>query len=198
MDKLTRSISQSLLENNFIGKDDVELCQYGIEMFIICVLEMTAILLLSVIIGNFIETVIYMLAFIPMRVYSGGYHADTRLRCFIILLAVYAAFSIINRYNFFIEFSIFILIALLLNILFVYMWSPLPNRNKTVNEKQLHHYRKMSILLSVIGTVITSFIVSVNIYNNYTQAFLLGLFTAFISLIVGKIKNLMKGDGSNE
>jgi len=195
MDKLTKSISQSLLENNFIDKEDVELCQYGIEMFIICVLEMAAILLFSIIIGNFFETVIYLFAFIPMRIYSGGYHADTRMRCFIILLAVYAAFSIVNRYSFLFEFGIFMLIALIMNIIFVYMWSPLPNGNKTVNEKQRNYYRKMSIILSIIGVVITSFIITINIYNRYTQAFLLGLFTAFISLIAGKIKNSMKGDG---
>lgn len=198
MDKLTMTISNSLAENKFIKPGDIDICRYGIEMFVICVLEMCSILFISAIIGNFTKTIIYFVGFMPIRVYGGGYHADTRLKCFIILLTVYAAFSFVNTYELLPKYSICAITMMIINMFAIYLWSPLPNGNKSVNKKERQLYRKMSLLFSTIGCIITIVIIETNFYNAYTQAFLLGLFSAFTSLIAGKIKNTLRGGEKNE
>lgn len=198
MDKLIKSVAISLADNNFIKDEDIEIVSYGIEMFIISVLEMGAVLILSAFVGNFAETVVYFIGFIPIRMYSGGYHADTRLRCFIILLMVYALFSIVSRYSFLPQYGMVAFIMSVINLLLVYMWAPLPNVNKSVNEKERVRYRKMSIILSGLGCAVTAAIIIFNISSIYAQAFIWGLFAEVTSLAAGKIKNLMKGAGKNE
>lgn len=198
MDKLIKSVAISLADNNFIKDEDIEIVSYGIEMFIISVLEMGAVLILSAFVGNFAETVVYFIGFIPIRMYSGGYHADTRLRCFIILLMVYALFSIVSRYSFLPQYGMVAFIMSVINLLLVYMWAPLPNVNKSVNEKERVRYRKMSIILSGLGCAVTAAIIIFNISSIYSQAFIWGLFAEVTSLAAGKIKNLMKGAGKNE
>ncbi|MDO5398598.1 MAG: accessory gene regulator B family protein [bacterium] len=191
MEKVTLFISNALAENNFIRSEDVDICRYGIEMFIICILEMCAILFVSIILGNFFETIIYLVGFIPIRIYAGGYHANTRLRCFIMLLAVYAIFSITNTHELLQQYRIYALIISFINILAVYLWAPLENENKSVNANERKYYRKKSLIFSVIGFIIAIIIISVNFCNTYTQAFLLGLSTALLALFAGKIKNIV-------
>ena len=83
MDRIALSISNTLAENNIIKKEDVAIYKYGILLFLTSALEIGIILILSLFIGNFIETIIFFVAFLPIRVYAGGYHADTKLRCFL-------------------------------------------------------------------------------------------------------------------
>lgn len=49
MENITLLVSTLLAENNYIKEKDKELYRYGIEMFIICVLEMCAVLFLALI-----------------------------------------------------------------------------------------------------------------------------------------------------
>ena len=95
MDRIALSISNTLAESNIIKKEDVAIYKYGILLFLTSALEIGIILILSLFIGNFIETIIFFVAFLPIRVYAGGYHADTKLRCFFVLIGVYAIFSVV-------------------------------------------------------------------------------------------------------
>lgn len=198
MNKITDAISGSLLDNGFISEEDRALCKYGIEMFIICVLELGSVLLIAAVVGNFPETVIYFVGFIPIRMYAGGYHADTRLRCFIILLLSYALFSVINRNALPAAFSVAAAAAALLNLVNVWMWAPLPHENKRINEAEKSRYRKLSILFSTAGCIIAAVILCAKARNPYSQAYLLGLCTAYITMTAGKIKNIIRKGGERD
>lgn len=192
MDKITYAVSNSLAENNFIKREDIDIYRYGIEMFIICVLEMAFVMLISVIVGNVFEAMLFFIGFIPIRIYSGGYHAETRIGCFIILIFVYGIFSVINRYGFMESYSFPALIMILANMLLVYKYSPLPNVDKKPNREAEKIYRKRSLLFTVIISGIVVLFIALGIFNKYTQAMMLGLFTAALSLAAGKIKNIIK------
>ena len=98
MKSISQYISQTLGDEGIIKKDEIDVCKYGIEYFIISVLEILSVLLLSAFVGNFVCTLIYFVAFIPLRIYSGGYHADSKIGCYLILLSVYALFSVMIKY----------------------------------------------------------------------------------------------------
>lgn len=191
MERLTQYLSNSLFENNYIKKAEIEVIQYGIEMFIICVLEMLAILCLALYFGTFTETLIYLVAFIPIRIYSGGYHAETRLRCFIILLCVFGIFTIINPMQLFNNYT-GVLIAII-NLIFILLWSPISNDSKPLSKNKRKIYKKRSLIFSITAIFITSTFCIYEIKTIYTQAYILGLLTAVITMATGKIKNFMKG-----
>lgn len=72
MDRIALSISNTLAESNIIKKEDVAIYKYGILLFLTSALEIGIILILSLFIGNFIETIIFFVAFLPIRVFAGG------------------------------------------------------------------------------------------------------------------------------
>lgn len=151
MKNISGTIADALWAQGIIQKDEVAVCKYGIDIFIASFLEIASILLIAVILGNFVETVLLFLAFIPLRVYAGGYHADTKLKCYLISLMMYgiaygiAAVLPCETYLLNVFGTIFSLITVLIK-------APIIHRNKTVNAVERKHYRKISIEICLFET----------------------------------------------
>lgn len=94
MQRLAQGTAERLVAQGIIREEDVPIYRYGLEAMYSSLLELLSILALAALIGNFWQTVLFFAAFIPLRLYAGGYHASTRLRCFLTSLVVYAAFTI--------------------------------------------------------------------------------------------------------
>lgn len=80
MRNIANNIAALLNANGIIQEDDMDTCRYGLEIFISSLLELTSILFISIFMDNFLETLLFFAAFIPLRVYAGGYHADTQIK----------------------------------------------------------------------------------------------------------------------
>lgn len=87
MDSVTYKIASFLAEMGHIQKSDIDICRYGIELFIISVLEVASVLFISLFAGNFIFTAIFLCAFVQVRIYGEGYHADAKLKYYLLFLA---------------------------------------------------------------------------------------------------------------
>lgn len=94
MECISGIISHTLWEQGIIQEEDIDKCQYGLDIFISSVLEVASILIIAAVVGNFFDTLIFFAAFIPLRVYAGGYHANTKLRCYLVSLSVYGIFTV--------------------------------------------------------------------------------------------------------
>lgn len=93
MDKVASKITEHLLLMDVIDQKDAAIYCYGLEVLLLSLLEIISILCLALLVGNFFETLFYFAAFIPLRLFAGGYHASTRLRCYLLSLFVYGIFS---------------------------------------------------------------------------------------------------------
>ena len=98
MERISKKISYCLSENKVIDRKDCKIYQHGIELFLTCVIEIGLILIAALLCRNFWNTTMFFFGFLPIRVYSGGYHADTRIRCFAVLVIVYIIFSSMIQY----------------------------------------------------------------------------------------------------
>lgn len=81
MQKLAQGTAERLAAQGIIREEDAPIYRYGLEAIYSSLLELLSILTLAALIGNFWQTVLFFAAFIPLRLYAGGYHASTRLRC---------------------------------------------------------------------------------------------------------------------
>ncbi len=187
MNKLSSTVTDILVENGFVKAADSAVCKYGIDVFLISASEIGSIVLLSLILQNSIETLLWLATFIPIRIYTGGYHADTRLRCFGVFIATYLIFSLMIAYI--PIYSGLYLTVILLTMIIVLKWAPLQHKNKKVSEPEKQFFRKMSVIFVSIEGVCDIAILLLSINHVYAKAVLYGLFTAGISLLVGKIKN---------
>ena len=154
MKNISSGIADMLWTQGIIQEDDIDKCKYGIDLFISSFLEIISILVIAAILGNFIETVLLFVFFIPLRIYAGGYHADAKLKCYFISLVMYGfSYTLANIT----PSEIFVLINVigtLFSLIIVLIKAPIIHINKNVNDIERRNYRKISIEICLIETTI--------------------------------------------
>ncbi len=189
MKNLTQELSEALYDSGHIKKEDISVCRYGFDVFLASFLEIMSVVLFSAFAGNFIETLLYFLAFIPLRLYAGGYHADTKLRCYAVLLVNYAAFSFLlhmpERYIIYFDIT-----APLIALAMVFFFSPVEHKNKHLNKKEKVFYRRIAIYIALIYAALNVLSGLVFKTSVYPLAFALGILSVVFSMAAGLIKNL--------
>lgn len=65
-------------------KDKEEIYIYGVELIISNLFCLVSILLVSSLLSSFTSGLVFISIFVPLRLFTGGYHAATYRKCFII------------------------------------------------------------------------------------------------------------------
>ena len=184
-------ITDTLYENNIISDEEVPLLKYGIEVFILSVAEVLSIIIVSVFAGNFAETLLYFVAFIPLRIFAGGYHADTRLRCYFVLMGVYIVFSAMIKYVPLTDYAMILAACPIYSGAMVLLFSPLKSHTKNRSESEKKRYRKVSIIIFAIQIILIAISWIKFGANCYILAFTLGQLSVALSMLAAMIKNLL-------
>jgi accessory gene regulator B len=87
IDRLIGSVADSWVRRDIIEADERDVCVYGLDLIVSTCLNISALLLAGLAAGLFAETAAFLCVMLPLQSYAGGYHADTHLRCFLLMLA---------------------------------------------------------------------------------------------------------------
>lgn len=97
MDMLLDKIMDFITHNRKIDDEEAEIVRYGLEMAVLKITFFAAALAVSLLMNSFWQFIIFISLFSVLRSYAGGYHAKTRIRCFIqSMLLIIVALMIIN------------------------------------------------------------------------------------------------------
>ncbi len=154
MKNISSGIADMLWTQGIIQEDDIDKCKYGIDLFVSSFLEIFSILAIAAVLGNFIETILLFVFFIPLRIYAGGYHADTKLKCYLISLVMYGFSYAIAKIVPSELFALINVVGTVFSLIIVLIKAPIIHTNKTVNDIERKNYRKISIQICLIETTI--------------------------------------------
>lgn len=84
------------------GEDDENLEEYiyGIELFFSSSVCTVILLILGILTKTFFESVIFILSFSALRVYTGGYHSNSFFLCNIYTISIYITIVLIYKFMF--------------------------------------------------------------------------------------------------
>lgn len=188
MKSISGTIANTLWTQGIIQEEDIDTCRYGLDVFISSALEIASILLIAAFIGNFIEAVLLFTAFIPLRVYAGGYHADTKLKCYLISLGVYSIFTVIMNILPQGLYSVLSMSVAIFSLIMVLIAAPVVHKNKTVNDIERKYYRKFSIWICSIETTIILLLTAIFPKSPYIVSLAIGQAAVTISMIAAIVK----------
>lgn len=151
---ISSGIADMLWTQGIIQEDDIDKCKYGIDLFVSSFLEIFSILAIAAVLGNFIETILLFVFFIPLRIYAGGYHADTKLKCYLISLVMYGFSYAIAKIVPSELFALINVVGTVFSLIIILIKAPIIHTNKTVNDIERKNYRKISIQICLIETTI--------------------------------------------
>lgn len=167
MFSVSHHLADRLVQNEIISKEDYEVYRFGIECFIMKAVHIITYLLLGLWLHMLRELVVFLIVFIPLRVYSGGYHAKTPLNCYFVSCGAVltAIFMMKNAPSFIMNHSIIWAFAVSL-LLFIIV--PVESSNKPLDSIEKNHYKKKAgiIIMVSLGLVTVLRVFSLN-YISY-------------------------------
>lgn len=179
------NITNYLICEKVIKDDDREIYQYGFEQVFSSLLNIATMLLLGIILGKIYQSLVLILSFMALRLYSGGYHANTPLHCYLLtVMSISAALSIMK----FITIDRFICLGLLvLSSFVILLLSPIGSKNKPLDEIEKIIYRKKTIIVWSVETCVAIVFIILDITEIHI-AITLAQVIISIALIFGNLQ----------
>lgn len=157
MNVFSEALTNKLVRRKIIQAEDYEVYQFGIECFLMKAYHIISYLIMGICFRMTWELLIFIVAFIPLRVYTGGYHAKTPLKCYLISCAsVLSAIIVIkNAPLFLVKYSIVWALVVSL-VLFIIV--PVESNNKPLDDLEKAYYKKKAGIMIMVnlGVVIVS------------------------------------------
>ena len=130
-----------------IEKDEADIYQYGLEIFMDGVLETLLLVVLGILWGRFWQSICFIVSFTVLRSFTGGYHAATKVRCAgatvgLYILNLTAAGELNSHFT-----AVLLLAAVGTGI--IWWLAPVPHANKPLDGEQVVINRKKSRFISM-------------------------------------------------
>lgn len=185
--KLAKSMALFLADKNLIAAEDKEVYAYGAELLLSTVFNLIIALVIALITNTFWQCLVFLTSFVTIRIYAGGYHADTHRNCMLTLVCVQGLFVLIIK-NFSAEkVKVAISIMLMLSIAVIILLAPVAHPNKPLTESLKKVLRKKAYVSVAVWTLITLLCTYAlkNLFGFYSA---LGMITISAALAAEKIK----------
>jgi len=181
--KIIQRVTDELVSNKIIAPEDRELYTYGLQQGALMLLNILTILFVGRMFGMLWQSVVFMITYIPLRTYAGGYHARTQLGCYISSVVLIVAMLLVIK---FIPWTNFILITIsIISGLIIYILSPVEDSNKPLDSTEVKVYGKKArmILGFEFGVLILMIVFG---ENSVAECLSVSLFTLGVMLVMGK------------
>ena len=158
-ERISAIIADRLEDKGIIQMETKEVCAYGLRQIFSTILNAGTMLLIGVFMHMTIEAILFTIAYIPIRIFAGGYHASTPQRCWAFSAVMLFMVLCIVKYTpekYFWHLTALSLIASIA----IFLLSPVEDQNKTLDEKEHHvyHIRTTLIMFAEIMIAIVIYI----------------------------------------
>ncbi len=131
-----------------ICRSNAEIYRYGLELLISTFINLVIMLGISTAFGHPFIVIPYLLAFIPLRLFAGGYHARNHLFCILLNTAAYFVSCLLAVC---LEKTAAVFVTLLGNFTsfaLIILFAPIPAKNRPLSVAEKSRNRTISLLLA--------------------------------------------------
>ncbi len=173
---IRRSIALFLRRKAIIDNEKVSVCQYGFELIISTIIGFMLVAVSGIVLDKFLESMVFYGLFIGVRLFTGGYHANTHLKCKLTLLVCNLSVLLLSDK---IEemHSVWIHIFLLTSYLIsVVLFTPIEHINAPMTNDLKKRNKKISVIMAIALTIVN--------FAGYTYFFEVSVVSALILFVI--------------
>lgn len=156
---LIDKIGNRFVRDGIITEEDKELYTYGMQQGVLILLNIISAIIIGFIFNMVWQSVVFLLLYIPLRSYAGGYHARTQIRCYLVSLFIMIIALVGMRT---IQWtSLTALISVIISVSFIFLLTPVEDVNKPLEASERIIYRQKTrriLLLEVLITLLFWFV----------------------------------------
>lgn len=170
---------------------------YGFELLISTLSSMFSIISVSLLINKPVSSLFFFLFFFTLRLFCGGYHASTYLKCFITTNLVFISTIILTEIIIFLQIQWIIPVPVIISTAIIWIFAPIKNENHPCSEET--HFKNKIKSRSLSSFCLILFFCFYFFLKQYDIAIHSGLSFIMVSvmIIIEKIR-LLKEVKNNE
>ncbi|CAK7000547.1 accessory gene regulator B family protein [Tissierella carlieri] len=185
MNSILERLTNHFVVNEVIRDEDREIYYYGLYQGFLIIVNIITAIIIGVIFRMVWQSILFMLAYVPLRTYGGGYHAKTEGRCYLISIAL--ASGVLLAIKFILMTDLNILGLTGMGGIIIFGLAPIEDSNKPLNqvEKRVFRIRTRVVLtLQVLIVILTNALD----FKEIALVISISIFTLSLMLILGKIR----------
>ena len=170
-----------------VKEEEREVYMFGLDKFFSCLVNFFFAVILGLLFGVLLQTVVFYVTYMMLRVYAGGYHAEKSLTCFfasigvlipcLVAIRFYQAWNIPTVFYGLLGLGAITLMAL----------GPVEHKNKPLDSAEKVVYRRRMLRNLSIAVVGAGSLLALSL-DSYGIAVLCGVLLSAITAGVGKLK----------
>lgn len=180
LNKVAGILAKKLVEYSDADKEEIYI--YGLELIISTFFGLISILLISCLLSHFTSGLVFISVFVPLRLFTGGYHAATYSKCFVISNISYLLILFVRDITLEI-FPMWIWSFLLIGTCcYIMKNAPIINSAQPINESKQKRNKKMTkyILIADMAWIVC---LAINQRELMVMA-ILGIFLASVLMLI--------------
>ncbi|MDE6592003.1 MAG: accessory gene regulator B family protein [Oscillospiraceae bacterium] len=169
MEKIAAKIVEFIGQNLEISDEEMlDVYRYGVEITLSSLINFFMIILCSLLLGDPTAGIVFMVCFIFLRSYTGGYHAEKYWRCNVVFVCTFfVTFMAAELFGYF-RMNIFLsAVILAAGLIPVIKFAPVKNRHKILSENKIRKSKIISVILYTVLSVLSLLMVSLDIRYGY-------------------------------
>ena len=189
MEIILNKVMTFITKDNELDDDEAEVVRYGLEIVITRAIFVVIIAITGLLMNCLFESAVFAVSFTLLREYGGGYHAETRKKCFVLsILTLVVSLSIIKFAESFQILTLPLCIAAFISALYILLKAPIDTPNKRFDEDDVKIFGRKARLLTVI-LLAASILLWVLKLSDFTFTVLTGIIVEAYLMLKGQISN---------
>lgn len=181
-----------LLVDRKIGKkEDRDIIIYGLMSGIKLLLNIVTTIILGAIFGLILESLIFLIFFSLIRSYTGGYHAERTLSCYIFSSLVIVAVLLAIRFTPQMYILFLNIVIMIIAIPIILKFAPVDALLKPLDNIERKHFRKKGIINLFIECILVFIFYAFKQYK-FSYIITLGILVSALLIIIQIIINKNK------
>ncbi len=179
-----------LSRKKILNQDNREIYVYALEVVLLNFILIMTLLIISLFGGQHLFVVCYLCFFVPLRVFTGGYHAKKSEICFVMSVASYVLAMILVNNNLLLFNNEIIVFITALLMLLMFLYSPIENINHPLEKARKRKNKIIARVIVLIDfTLLIVFYISGMAITSYEIIFIL---LNGVTFSLGKIENYIE------
>lgn len=178
---LAKSSVERLIRNGIIAESERELYNYGVNGLYLSFINIVTSGIIGILFGMLWQSLLFSVAYIPLRSYAGGYHAKTPGRCYFLSTLLIACVLVVLKY---VPFSMEgMYIALVIATAVIFVKAPVESENKPLNDRELKMFRTKARKILISETLLALILVAAHL-SDVAECILLAILCSAGMLIL--------------
>ena len=169
-----------LIKKGIVNESDKELYEFGVNQLLLFFINLGTSLIIGIVLGMVWQSIVFSIAYIPLRRFAGGYHAATAGACYLMSTVLIAASLMVMKYL--LVDIVTVIAVLLIAAIIVWFRAPVASINKPLTEKEFSVFKRKTRVILIIECVLTLSLAM--IFENAAECISIAVFCSGLMLIV--------------